>query len=165
MKCLIVIVGAVILIGCSANPQQPDEQPDAQPEDGREAHIRIGLSSVFVEDQGSALRFYTEVLRFVKKNDIPLGEFRFLTVASPDGPEGIELLLEPNDHPASKAFQEAIYEDGIPATAFFVEDVQREYERLVELGVVFTTRPTKTELMTYAVFDDTCGNLIQLTQG
>ena len=165
MKCLLVIVGAAILIGCSTNPQQPDEQLDAQPEDSRGAHIRIGLSSVFVEDQGSALRFYTEVLGFVKKNDIPVGEFRFLTVASPDGPEGIELLLEPNDHSAAKAYQEAIYEDGIPATTFFVEDVQREYERLVGLGVVFTTTPTKMELMTYTVFDDTCGNLIQITQG
>ena len=165
MKCFLVIVAAAILIGCSANPQQPDEQLDAQPEDGREAHIRIGLSSVFVEDQGSALRFYTEVLGFVTQNDIPIGEFRFLTVTSPEGPEGIELLLEPNDHPASKAYQEAIYEDGIPATTFFVEDVQRVYERLVELGVVFTTPPTETDLMTYAVFDDTCGNLIQITQG
>ena len=163
MKCLLVTVGAAILIGCSTNPQQADEQPDAQPEDSRGAHIRIGLSSVFVEDQGSALRFYTEVLGFVKKNDIPVGGFRFLTVASPDGPEGIELLLEPNDH--SAAYQGAIYEDGILATTFFVEDVQREYERLAGLGVVFTTTTTKTELMTYAVLDDTCGNLIQITQG
>ncbi|MFQ5792890.1 MAG: VOC family protein [Acidobacteriota bacterium] len=127
--------------------------------------MRIGLSSVFVEDQCSALRFYTEVLGFVKKSDMPVGEFRFLTVASPEGREGIELLLEPNDHPAAKAYQEAIYKDGIPATTFFVEDVQREYERLDKLGVVFTTPPTKTEQMTFAVFDDTCGNLIQLNQG
>ena len=127
--------------------------------------LRIGLSSVFVGDQGSALRFYTEVLGFVKKKDIPVGEFRFLTVASPQGPEGVELLLEPNSHPAAKAFQEAIYKDGIPAAAFFAEDVQREYERLEKRGVVFTMPPTKTELMTFAVFDDKCGNLIQLVQG
>lgn len=128
--------------------------------------MKIKLTSVFVDDQDKALKFYTEVLGFVKKTDIPVGKFKWLTVVSPEGPDDIELLLEPNDHPAAAAYQKAIFEEGIPCTTFFVVDVQKEYERMKELGVVFRTKPTKTESgPAYAVFEDTCGNLISLYQG
>jgi len=127
--------------------------------------MKIGLTSVFVDDQAKALPFYTEVLGFVKKRDIPLGDARWLTVVSPDAPQGTELLLEPNTNPAATTFQHAIFEQGIPAAVFFVPDVQHEYKRLSELGVVFTTPPTTSEWGTFAVLDDTCGNLIQLHQG
>jgi len=127
--------------------------------------MKIGLTSVFVDDQAKAVAFYTEVLGFVKKADQAVGEFRWLTVVSPEGPEGIELLLEPNDNPAAKAYQAAIYEAGMPATMFFSDDVQREYERLVEKGVEFRLPPTKMEWGgTQAIFDDTCGNLIGIHQ-
>lgn len=126
--------------------------------------MKIKLTSIFVDDQDKALKFYTEVLGFVKKKDFPVGKFRWLTVVSPEGPDDLELLLEPNAHPAAKAYQEAIFKEGIPATVFFVEDLQKEYERMKKLGVVFRTEPTKTEAGVYAVFDDTCGNLIQLFQ-
>lgn len=126
--------------------------------------MMIKLTSVFVEDQDKALRFYTEVLGFVKKSDLPAGRFRWLTVVSPEEPDGAELLLEPNDNPAAKTYQKAIHEQGIPATAFAVKDVQTEYERMKELGVAFTMGPTETDMTTVAVFDDTCGNLIQLFQ-
>lgn len=126
--------------------------------------VRITLTSVLVDDQDKALTFYTEVLGFVKRQDVPVGAFKFLTVVSPEGPSDIELLLEPNDNPAAKSFQKAIYEQGIPATSFAVDDIQQEYERMTELGVVFRTEPTPTGPVTIAVFDDTCGNLIQLHQ-
>jgi catechol 2,3-dioxygenase-like lactoylglutathione lyase family enzyme len=126
--------------------------------------MRITLSSVLVEDQARALTFYTEVLGFVKKADLPAGQFRWLTVVSPEGPVGVELLLEPNAHPAARAFQTALLEDGIPAASFASGDVEGEYERLSRLGVVFRTRPTKAGPVTVAVFEDTCGNLIQLYQ-
>ena len=126
--------------------------------------IRITISSVFVDDQEKALRFYTDVLGFVKKFDIPLGPFRWLTVVSPDGPDGMELLLEPNDNPAAKTFQSSIYEQGIPATTFAVDDIHEEYERLTTLGVVFKGEPMAVEGSAVAVFDDTCGNLISLHQ-
>jgi len=126
--------------------------------------MRIGLNSVFVDDQEKALVFYTEVLGFLKKTDIPVGAFRWLTVVSPEEPDGTELLLEPNDNPAAKTFQQALYESGIPATAFEVEDIRAEHERLEELGVAFTLQPTEMGEATVAVFDDTCGNLIQIYQ-
>ena len=126
--------------------------------------MKIALTSVLVEDQDKALTFYTEVLGFVKKRDMPVGDFKFLTVVSPEGPDDIELLLEPNDNPAARTFQEAIHGQGIPATAFAVEDIQAEYERMTKLGVVFRQEPTQTGPATTAVFDDTCGNLIQLFQ-
>ena len=126
--------------------------------------IWIAICSVFVDDQDKALRFYTDVLGFVKKTDVPVGQFRWLTVVSPDGPEGVELLLEPNDNPAAKAYQASIYEQGIPATTFAVDDLSQEYERLTKLGVAFRVEPTATEWGTNAVFDDTCGNLIGLHQ-
>jgi catechol 2,3-dioxygenase-like lactoylglutathione lyase family enzyme len=127
--------------------------------------MKIKLSSVFVDDQAKALEFYAEVLGFVKKTDLSADEFRWLTVVSPEGPDDIELLLEPNENPAAKTYQRAIYEQGIPATSFFVEDAQREYDRMKALGVVFRSEPTKIEQgPTIAVFDDTCGNLIQIVQ-
>jgi catechol 2,3-dioxygenase-like lactoylglutathione lyase family enzyme len=126
--------------------------------------VKITLSSVFVDDQAKALRFYTEVLGFVVKTDVPAGEHRWLTVASPEGPPGVELLLEPDAHPAAREFQKALHRDGIPATSFESADIRREHERLLSLGVVFRTPPTPAGPVTVAVFDDTCGNLIQLHQ-
>ncbi len=128
------------------------------------ASIKIKLASVFVDDQEKALKFYTEVLGFQKKADKPVGKFRWLTVVSPDGSGEIELLLEPNDNPAAKTYQKAIFNQGIPATVFFVDDIQKEFERLKNLGVKFTMEPTKLGSVTIAIFDDTCGNLIQLVQ-
>jgi predicted enzyme related to lactoylglutathione lyase len=127
--------------------------------------MKIKLTSVSVSDQDKALKFYTEVLGFVKKNDISLGEAKWLTVVSPSEPNGTELLLEPNAHyPAMKALKEALVKDGIPFTAFQVDDIQKEYARLKELGVEFTMEPTNMGMTTVAVFDDTCGNLIQIYQ-
>jgi catechol 2,3-dioxygenase-like lactoylglutathione lyase family enzyme len=117
-----------------------------------------------VDDQEKAVLFYTEVLGFLKKWDIPLGAARWLTVVSPEEPDGTELLLEPNDNPAAKTFQQALYESGIPATAFEVEDIRAEHERLDQMGVAFIMGPTDMGTVTAAVFDDTCGNLIQIYQ-
>jgi catechol 2,3-dioxygenase-like lactoylglutathione lyase family enzyme len=124
--------------------------------------MRIVITSVLVDDQAKALAFYTDVLGFIKKHDVPMGESRWLTVVSPEDREGPELLLEPDRHPAAGPFKDALVEDGIPFTSFGVEDTQREYERLVGLGVRFTQKPTKMGPVTTAVFDDTCGNLIQI---
>jgi catechol 2,3-dioxygenase-like lactoylglutathione lyase family enzyme len=124
--------------------------------------MRINLTSVLVDDQAKALQFYTDVLGFVKKTDIPLGEARWLTVVSPGQPEGPELLLEPDGHPAAKPFKQALVEDGIPFTSFAVDDVHKEFERLHGLGVRFTQEPVQAGPATTAVFDDTCGNLIQI---
>ncbi|SDI24875.1 Catechol 2,3-dioxygenase [Alteribacillus persepolensis] len=126
--------------------------------------MKIIVTSLFVEDQDEALAFYTETLGFVKKEDIPMGEFRWITVVSPEEQEGTELVLEPNHHPAAKEYQTKIFNDGIPATMFGVADVQQEYQRLMEKGVTFTMEPTKMGEVTIAVFDDTCGNLIQIAQ-
>ncbi|MFF5207222.1 VOC family protein [Streptosporangium sp. NPDC000396] len=124
--------------------------------------MKIHLSSVFVDDQDKALRFYTDVLGFVKKTEVPLGEDRWLTVVSPDDPDGTELLLEPDGHPAVKPYKTALVKDGIPATAFAVDDVHAEFDRLRELGVRFTQEPLEMGPVTTAVLDDTCGNLIQI---
>ena len=124
--------------------------------------MRINLTSVLVDDQEKALRFYTDVLGFLPKNDIPMGEHRWLTVVSPEDPDGVELVLEPSDHPAVGPFKDALVADGIPFTSFAVDDVVREHERLVALGVRFTQPPTEMGPVTTAVFDDTCGNLIQI---
>jgi len=126
--------------------------------------LRIVVTSVFVEDQNKALSFYTDVLGFVKKTDIPLGEARWITVASAADPDGVELLLEPNSNPVAKAYQQGVKDQGIPVTSFAVEDVQAEYERLVGLGVQFTQGPMEMGPVKTAVFDDTCGNLIQIAQ-
>jgi catechol 2,3-dioxygenase-like lactoylglutathione lyase family enzyme len=125
--------------------------------------MRIGLASVFVDDQDKALAFYTDILGFVKKAEVPLGEYRWLTVVSPDAPHGVELLLEPDAHPASRVFTAALVADGIPFTSFAVDDCRAEYERLVALGVSFVRPPADMGPVTVAVFDDTCGNLIQIT--
>ena len=126
--------------------------------------MKIIVTSVVVDDQAKALSFYTEALGFEKKHDIPLGEHRWLTVTSSDDADGVELALEPNEHPAVKPFQEALVRDGIPWTMFGVDDVEAEHKRLTELGVVFTQPPTKHGDVTTAVFDDTCGNLIQIME-
>ena len=128
--------------------------------------MKIKLTSVPIDDYDKALKFYTEIMGFVKKHDIPLGEgARWITVVSPEEPEGTELLLEPNaTYPAMKALKEALVRDGIPFTAFLVSDIQHEYERMQELGVEFTMEPTNMGMTTAATLDDTCGNLIQIYQ-
>ena len=124
--------------------------------------MKINLASVLVDDQDKALRFYTEMLGFQKKTEVPLGEHRWLTVVSPDEPDGVELVLEPDEHPAAKPFKAALVADGIPYTSFAVDDVRAEHDRLRGLGVVFTQAPLEMGPVTTAVFDDTCGNLIQI---
>jgi catechol 2,3-dioxygenase-like lactoylglutathione lyase family enzyme len=124
--------------------------------------MKINLTSVPVDDQDKALAFYTEKLGFVKKTDVPAGEHRWLTVVGPDEPDGPELLLEPDAHPAAKPFKEALVSDGIPYTSFAVDDAQAEFDRLKGLGVRFTQEPLTMGPMTTAVLDDTCGNLIQI---
>jgi len=124
--------------------------------------MRINLTSVLVDDQDKALRFYTEVLGFEKKTEIPMGEHRWLTVVSPDDPDGVQLVLEPDEHPAARPFKEALVVDGIPFTSFAVPDVRAETERLRALGVTFTQEPLDMGPITTAVLDDTCGNLIQI---
>ena len=124
--------------------------------------MRINVTSVLVDDQAKALAFYTDVLGFVKKTDVPAGEHRWLTVVSPEAPDGVELLLEPDEHPAAKPFKAALVADGMPATSFAVDDVQAEFARLSAKGVTFTQPPTEMGPVTTAVFDDTCGNLIQI---
>lgn len=124
--------------------------------------MRINLASVLVDDQEKALRFYTEILGFLKKTDAPVGEYRWLTVVSPDAPDGTELLLEPDGHPAAKPFKQALVDDGIPYTSFAVDNVKAEYDRLRARGVRFTQEPLEMASVTTAVLDDTCGNLIQI---
>lgn len=126
--------------------------------------MRIKLSSIMVEDQDKALTFYTEVLGFQKKHDIPVGEYRWITVVSPEGPDDLELVLEPNANPAARAFQEAMFAQGIPLTAFEVSDMAGEVARLQAQGVAFTREPTPMGPVIIATFSDTCGNLIQLYQ-
>ena len=126
--------------------------------------MKIKLTSIHVDDQDKALRFYTDVLGFVKKADFTQGPFRWLTVASPEEPDGAELQLALNDNPAAKAYQQAMFDQGQPAAMFYVDDVQREYERMKPLGAEFTMPPTKVTGSTIAMVNDTCGNLIQLTQ-
>jgi catechol 2,3-dioxygenase-like lactoylglutathione lyase family enzyme len=128
----------------------------------RKAMSRINITSVYVDDQDEALRFYTEVLGFVKKTEIPLGDARWLTVVSRQDPERTEILLEPDGHPAVRPFKQALQQDGMPFTSFAVDDVNAEYERLRALGVRFTQEPLDAGAITTAVLDDTCGNLSQL---
>lgn len=124
--------------------------------------MKITVTSVLVDDQRKALRFYTEVLGFRPKTDVPLGEYSWLTVVSPEDEDGVELLLEPDQHPAARPFKQALVADGIPFTSFSVPDVHAEFERLSGLGVRFTQAPADMGPVTTAVFDDTCGNLIQI---
>ncbi|RRJ67684.1 VOC family protein [Paenibacillus oralis] len=126
--------------------------------------MKIIVTSIFVQDQDKALAFYTNTLGFVKKQDVPAGEFRWITLVSPDDQDGTELLLEPNDHPAAKEYQTKLVADGIPVTMFGVDDIHNEYKRLLDNGVKFTMEPTKMGDVTIAIFDDTCGNLIQIIQ-
>jgi catechol 2,3-dioxygenase-like lactoylglutathione lyase family enzyme len=127
--------------------------------------MRINVTRVLVDNQDKALAFYTDVLGFLKKTDIPLGGgAKWLTVVSPDAPDGVELLLEPDAHPAARPFKEALVEDGIPYTSFAVDDIQAEFDRLTGLGVTFVQPPTPMGPVTTAVFDDTCGNLIQIAE-
>jgi len=126
--------------------------------------VRIELTSIFVDDQEKALAFYTAVLGFIKKQDFPVGDARWLTVVSPEAPDGTQLVLEPNGNPAALAFQQALFEQGIPLTAFGVDNVYDEYERLKNQDVLFSTDPTDVGEVIIAVFEDTCGNLIQIYQ-
>jgi len=126
--------------------------------------IRIVVTSILVDDQQKALKFYTEKLGFQKKVEVPLGEHSWLTVVSAEDPDGVELLLEPDAHPAAGQFKKALVEDGIPITSFGVEDVRAEYTRLVASGVRFTQPPVAMGPVITAVLDDTCGNLVQLAQ-
>jgi predicted enzyme related to lactoylglutathione lyase len=126
--------------------------------------MKIKLTSVMVDNQDKALKFYTEVLGFVKKFEIPVSEYRWLTVVSPDGPDDLELALEPNANPAGKAFQEAMFGQGIPIAAFQADNLDKEFKRLKELGVAFTQPPTQAGPVLVAICSDTCGNLIQLYQ-
>jgi catechol 2,3-dioxygenase-like lactoylglutathione lyase family enzyme len=126
--------------------------------------MKIIVTSLFVDDQDKALKFYSETLGFLKKHDVPVGEFRWIALVSPDNQEGTQLLLEPNNNPAAKDYQKKLIEQGIPATMFGVADVRKEYERLLKHGVKFTIEPTEMGDNTIAVFDDTCGNLIQIIE-
>lgn len=126
--------------------------------------MKIKLTSVMVKDQEKALKFYTEVLGFVKKTEIPMGEHKWLTVVSPEEKDGVELVLEPMGFEPARVFQKALFEAGIPLTAFHVDDIEKEYERLKGLGVSFSMKPTNMGAVTIAVFEDTCGNNIQIFQ-
>lgn len=126
--------------------------------------MKINLTSVLVDDQDKALAFYTDILGFVKRTEIPLGQHSWLTVVSPEQPDGVELVLEPDQHPAAKTFKAALQEDGIPYTSFAVDDIAAEHARLTALGVRFTQPPTQMGPVITAVLDDTCGNLIQIAE-
>ena len=152
----------MLLLACSAASAN-DKTKDSEVEKESTA-LKIRVASLIVDDQDKAEKFYTEVLGFEVKENVPAGEFRWLTVVSPDERDGTQLALEPNDNPASKTFQEAIFDQGIPATMFFVEDVRKTYEKLVELGVVFTVQPRDMGGTFAAIFNDTCGNLIMIAQ-
>jgi len=132
--------------------------------DWRHNSMKIIVTSIFVQDQDKALEFYSEILGFVKKHDVPMGKFRWIALVSPEDQDGTELLLEPDDHPAAKEYQKKLFADGIPATMFGIADVREEYKRLIKLGVKFTMEPAEMGEVTIAVFDDTCGNLIQIVQ-
>lgn len=126
--------------------------------------MKIKICSIIVNDQEKALKFYGSILGFIKKIDMPAGKFRWLTMVSPEGPNDVEILLEPNENPATGTFQKALFEQGIPLTVFGVDDVNKEYSRLIELGVMFKQKPTAMGQVTIAMFDDTCGNYIQIVQ-
>jgi len=157
-KILFVALITGLLIGSSVVLAHPSVPAEAK------GTMKIKLTSVFVKDQMQALKFYTETLGFIKKKDFSVGEFRWLTVVSAEDPDGTELLLEPNANEAARTFQAAIFEQGIPAASFSVEEVEKEYARLLALGVKFTVKPLDVGTAIIAVFDDTCGNLIQIAQ-
>jgi predicted enzyme related to lactoylglutathione lyase len=151
-------------VGCFAFCRIDSTAPYGTTIKGGKNSMKIIVTSIFVEDQDKALEFYSETLGFVKKHDVPTGEFRWITLVSPEEQKGTELLLEPNNHPAAKDYQEKLFAEGIPVTMFGVADIHAEYKRLMDKGVKFTMEPTKMGEVTIAVFDDTCGNLIQLMQ-
>jgi catechol 2,3-dioxygenase-like lactoylglutathione lyase family enzyme len=155
-------------LSCSRPPPQRLESMAWASHEGKKYNwtmlMKIVLTSVLVDDQEKALRFYRDVLGFRLKHDIPLGAHRWLTVVSPEQPDGVELVLEPDEHPAAKPFKSALVADGIPCTSFGVEDVRREHDRLTKLGVRFTQPPVEMGPVTTAVFEDTCGNLLQIAQ-
>lgn len=153
---------AAAMAGCASTSAGRDDGRVATLTDSDGMGIRIAVTSVLVQDQAAALDFYTDKLGFIKKHDVAVGEFRYLTLVSPLDPDGTELLLEPDAHPAARAFQAAIYADGIPATSFEVEDIVAEHQRLAARGVRFRLPPTDAGTSMVAIFEDTCGNLIQL---
>lgn len=126
--------------------------------------MKIIVTSIFVDDQDKALEFYTKTLGFQVKHDVPSGEFRWIALVSPEDQDGTELILEPNNHPAAKEYQQKLFADGIPVTMFGVENINEEYDRLSNLGVEFKMKPTNVGQVTIAIFNDTCGNLIQIAQ-
>lgn len=140
-----------------------EREPEAGSAQSKGEAMQIKLTSVFVDDQDKALKFYTEILGFQKKHEFSAGQYRWLTVVSPEEPEGVQLVLEPNSNPAAKTYQQEIHRQGIAGANFFVADVQKEYERMKQQGARFTKEPMKTTGSTIAVLDDTCGNLIQIT--
>jgi catechol 2,3-dioxygenase-like lactoylglutathione lyase family enzyme len=162
-KAIPVLVSA-LLFGAAVLPAQDAAKQSGAKERTRGTDMKIVVTSVMVGDQDKALKFYTEILGFVKKADIPAGADRWLTVVSPDQPDGPELLLEPTGFPPAKTYQKALFDAGIPWTSFEVADIAATHERLKKMGVVFRTPPTRTGPVTVAVFEDTCGNLIQLAQ-
>jgi predicted enzyme related to lactoylglutathione lyase len=151
-------------VSCFACSQIASSAPYFANIKGGKKSMKIIVTSIFVQDQDKALEFYSEKLGFIKKQDVPTGEFRWITLVSPEDQDGTELLLEPNDHPAAKEYQKKLFADGIPVTMFGVSDIRKEYKRLMEKGVKFTMKPTEMGEVTIAVFDDTCGNLIQIVQ-
>jgi catechol 2,3-dioxygenase-like lactoylglutathione lyase family enzyme len=155
---LVPVLGAAVLLA-----QDAAEQSGAQDRNGG-THLKIVVTSVMVGNQDKALKFYTEILGFVKKEDVPVGRDRWLTVVSPEQPDGPELLLEPTGFPPAKTYQKALFDAGIPLTSFAVADIAATYDRLKKRGVVFRTPPIRTGSVTVAVFEDTCGNLIQIAQ-
>lgn len=160
------MAGLVVAVLCGAFTLQAQEAPkkSASEKGNSGISMKIAVASVMVNDQDKALKFYTEVLGFVKKTDIPAGGGRWLTVVSPEQPDGPELLLEPTGFAPAKTYQKALFDAGIPLTSFAVTDIQGAYEKMEKLGVVFRTKPTRMGPVTVAVFEDTCGNLIQLVQ-
>jgi catechol 2,3-dioxygenase-like lactoylglutathione lyase family enzyme len=162
-KQLAICVAALLCMAVVLQAEDPPKKSGPENETSG-VRMKIVVTSVMVSNQEKALSFYTETLGFVEKTDVPLGEFRWLTVVSPEQPDGPELLLEPTGFPPAKTYQKALFEAGIPLTSFGVADVQAVYERLKKRGVVFRTPPTKMGPVTVAVFEDTCGNLIQIAQ-
>jgi predicted enzyme related to lactoylglutathione lyase len=164
MKIMVAFALAAALSACGGKEKTPTTTPPARPAAAPTATLQIKLATVFVDDQDKALRFYTDVLGFAKKEDVTNGPYRWLTVTSPAAPDGAELQLAPDTNPAAKAFQQAMLQQGQPAAMFFTDDVHGAYERIKARGGEFTMPPTDVTFATIAQVKDTCGNLIQLTQ-
>lgn len=164
MKTLVTLVLAATLAACGGSPTQSATPAAATKARAPGWALKIGLTTVYVDDQAKALRFYTEVLGFSKKTDITKGPFRWLTVIAPGDPEGTELQLALNDNPAAKAYQEALFQHSQPAVMFYTDDVKGAFDRITRQGAAFTMPPTDVTGSTIAILNDTCGNLVQLTQ-